>query len=233
MAAALPPEDLAHFRSRGWLRVRALVDGPTVAALDAETTALHERMAAEPEDAVRHKPALDGAEAQIRVAWEDEQLPGRPRRIRQLMNSELVCPTIERLLSSERILDIVAALMGAEGVGLYHSKLLMKAEVDGSFTPFHQDWVTRRSAPLSCTDSCPLPPPSGQPNRAARFSEPRCRQGYWHPRFHEPSHVNCMLAIDPMTIANGCVRFVDGSHTAGPQPHVHVDSASFSLAIDS
>ena len=41
-----------------------------------------------------------------------------------------------------------------------------------------------------------------------------------------------MLAIDPMTIANGCVRFVDGSHTGGPQPHVHVDSASFSLAID-
>ena len=41
-----------------------------------------------------------------------------------------------------------------------------------------------------------------------------------------------MLAIDPMTIANGCVRFVDGSHIAGPQPHVHVDSASFSLAID-
>ena len=154
MVTALPPEDLAHFRSRGWLRVRALADGATVAALDAETTALHERMAAEPEDAVRHKPALDGAEAQIRVAWEDEQQPGRPRRIRQLMNSELVCPTIERLLSSERMLSIVAALMGGEGVGLYHSKLLMKAEVDGSFTPFHQDWVTLRS-PLLSVASCP------------------------------------------------------------------------------
>jgi ectoine hydroxylase-related dioxygenase (phytanoyl-CoA dioxygenase family) len=107
----------------------------------------------------------------VRVAWEDAQLPGRPRRIRQLMNSELVCPTIERVLHSAAMLDTVAALMPSPaGITLYHSKLLMKSGVDGSFTPFHQDW------------------------------------GYWHPRFHAPTHVNCMLAIDAMTEANGGIN---------------------------
>ena len=57
-----------------------------------------------------------------------------------------------------------------------------------------------------------------------------CR-GYWNPRFKQPTHLNCMLAIDPMTEANGCIRFVRGSHTAGFREHVTVESASFSLAI--
>ena len=52
-------------------------------------------------------PGTGGA----RVAWEDKQQPGRPRRIRQLMNSEDVCPTIEQVLASDAMLDIVAQLM--------------------------------------------------------------------------------------------------------------------------
>jgi hypothetical protein len=75
----------------------------------------------------------------VRVAWEDRQLAGRPKRIRQLMNSELVCPTVERVLQSDAMLGIVEKLIGPS-IGLYHSKLLMKSGTDGSFTPFHQDW---------------------------------------------------------------------------------------------
>ena len=102
-------------------------------SLDAETEPLHERMA-EPAPATS---TTGGA----RVAWEDKQQPGRPPRIRQLMNSEGVCPTIEQVLASDAMLDIVAQLMPSPaGIALYHSKLLMKSGVDGSFTPFHQDW---------------------------------------------------------------------------------------------
>lgn len=57
------------------------------------------------------------------------------------------------------------------------------------------------------------------------------RRGYWHPRFKQPTHLNLMLAIDPMTEANGCIRFVRGSHKDGPREHIKVESSSFSLAI--
>lgn len=101
--------------------------------LDAETRPLHERMA--------DLPPSTSTTGGARVAWEDSQHPGRPRRIRQLMNSEAVCPTVERVLASTRVLDIVAQLMPSpSGIALYHSKLLMKSGIDGSFTPYHQDW---------------------------------------------------------------------------------------------
>lgn len=122
----LTADQLAHFHDQGWLVIKNLVDAATVARLQEETDALHERMAA-------HTPAGVG------VAWEDHQDPSRPKRIRQLMHSEKVCPTIEQILTSDAMLDVVEALIGPRII-LYHSKLMMKAATDGTFTPWHQDY---------------------------------------------------------------------------------------------
>lgn len=55
--------------------------------------------------------------------------------------------------------------------------------------------------------------------------------GYWQHLSHEPTHVNCMLSIDPANESNGAVRFVPGSHKAGASDHIEVNSKSFNKAL--
>ena len=127
---------LEEFRARGFLHLAQFVAAEEVAALQRETEDLHERMA-----------ALAGAEGQAglnarltdgaHVSWEERN---DVRRIRQLMNSDLVCPTIDRILHSAKMLAVVRQFIGTPDVIKYHSKLLMKAAQDGSLTPWHQDW---------------------------------------------------------------------------------------------
>ena len=75
----------------------------------------------------------------MHLSWEADLGPGKVPRIRQLMNSEKVSPIIDAMSRSDEMLDILQALMGPE-IYLFHSKLMMKAAHDGSFTPWHQDW---------------------------------------------------------------------------------------------
>ena len=105
----------------------------------AEIEGLHQRMAEAPE-----QPG-------ITVSWEDGP---SPRRIRQLMGSELVSPQLDAVSRSEPLLAVLRQLIGPD-VRLYHSKLMMKAAGDGSFTPWHQDfqyWVREslRSTQVNC-----------------------------------------------------------------------------------
>ncbi len=179
---ALSRSQLDSFHERGYLVVRQLIDAPTLCRLRDEVDALHERMA-------RETPA------DVHVSWEENIEPGRALRIRQLMNSERVCPTIDAILQSDAMLDIIAQLIGPDLV-LYHSKLMMKAAHDGSFTPWHQDW------------------------------------GYWQYASIEPSQVNCMLSIDAADLANGCIRFVEGSHRQGAVEHGRNQSKSFNIGLD-
>jgi ectoine hydroxylase len=55
------------------------------------------------------------------------------------MGSELVSPTIAAISRHEAVLAVLRQLIGPE-IWLYHSKLMMKAAHDGSFTPWHQDF---------------------------------------------------------------------------------------------
>ena len=41
-----------------------------------------------------------------------------------------------------------------------------------------------------------------------------------------------MLSIDGADLENGCVRFVDGSHTQGAIDHKRFESASFGIGLD-
>jgi phytanoyl-CoA hydroxylase len=56
--------------------------------------------------------------------------------------------------------------------------------------------------------------------------------GYWRHYSRQPTQVNCMLAIDPATEANGAVRFVPGSHAAGAVEHQDLLSSSFNIGLE-
>ena len=42
---------------------------------------------------------------------------------------------------------------------------------------------------------------------------------YWKTDENQPMMINCQLAIDPMTLENGCLEFIPGSHRWGLQDH--------------
>ncbi len=125
----LTAEQLEHFYSRGWVVVRGFANRSQVAALEQECDGLHERMA-EPDADERHR---------VGTSWEEHTDAARPKRVRQLMHSQRVCPTIDAVSKSERMLAIMRQLIGPD-VYLFHSKLMMKAAKEGSFTPWHQDF---------------------------------------------------------------------------------------------
>lgn len=124
-ATGLSAAQLAEYHAQGYLLVRGLFDAKRMAALGDEVDGLHERMAG-------------ATPASVSISW--EELPAdRPQRIRQLMNSEQVSPILDAMSRSAEILDIMTQLIGPD-VYLFHSKLMMKAALDGTFTPWHQDW---------------------------------------------------------------------------------------------
>jgi ectoine hydroxylase-related dioxygenase (phytanoyl-CoA dioxygenase family) len=123
---SLSGPEVAFYRERGYLLKRGLFGASLTGELSREIEALHERMT---HDAPRG----------IHLSWEQHLANGKPPRIRQLMHSEKVSPIIDAMSRSREMLDIIQALIGPD-IYLFHSKLMMKAAHDGSFTPWHQDW---------------------------------------------------------------------------------------------
>jgi len=162
----LSAEQLGAFHEQGYLVVRQLADPATLRHLAAEVDGLHERMA-------QHPPP------EVGLSWEEGLPQDQPPRIRQLMNSERVSPTIDRILTSERMLDIVAELIGPRII-LFHSKLMMKSARDGSFTPWHQDWsywkgACREPVQVNCMLSLDA---AAVDNGCIRFVPGSHRQGF-------------------------------------------------------
>jgi ectoine hydroxylase-related dioxygenase (phytanoyl-CoA dioxygenase family) len=127
----------ARFEEQGFLVVEDLLTPAEIAAIRDELANLHERMA-------------DSMPPEVGVSWEHDVDPRIQRRIKQLMHAEKISPTIDAFLRSDRILDVVADLIGPD-ICLYHCKLLMKAARDGTVTPWHQDyayWVAPDNRPL-------------------------------------------------------------------------------------
>jgi len=123
---SLSRSELDSYKERGYLVRRRLFDLTLATDLSREIEELHRKMA-------------EMAPENVHVSWEVDLPSEKPRRIRQLMHSEKVSPIIDAMSRSDEILDILQALMGPE-IYLFHSKLMMKAAHDGSFTPWHQDW---------------------------------------------------------------------------------------------
>lgn len=122
----LTAAELEHFHARGWVLKRGLFDAARIAALSTEIDGLHERCARE---------EVPGAW----VSWEEDLDESKPKRIRQLMGSQAVSPLIDAMSRSEEMLSVLRQVIGPD-VYLFHSKLMMKAAHDGSFTPWHQDF---------------------------------------------------------------------------------------------
>jgi phytanoyl-CoA hydroxylase len=124
---SITPEEKQFYEDNGYLLKKCLVSMESVRQIEADIENIHERMAQE-------KPENVG------VSWEVYDDPNHPPRIKQLMHSELISPTLNRTLRSDFVLDILEALMGPD-ISLYHSKLLPKSAGDGTAIPWHQDYA--------------------------------------------------------------------------------------------
>ena len=123
----LTQADVDFYNENGFLHVRGFIDPAVVKQVRAEVIGLHEKLADIPQTGAHYG-----------ITWED--LPeGEAKRIRQLMGSQNVSPSIRAISESEQLIGAMEQLIGAEAE-LFHSKLMMKAASKGSFTPWHSDW---------------------------------------------------------------------------------------------
>jgi ectoine hydroxylase-related dioxygenase (phytanoyl-CoA dioxygenase family) len=130
-------EERRFYDENGYLLKKRLIPLEWIEQIKKEIDGLHERMATQP---------LEG----IGISWEVFDDPSKPRRILQLMHSELVSPALNSVLRCAVMLDIIEDLIGSD-ISLYHSKLLMKAARDGTAIPWHQDyayWKREDNRPL-------------------------------------------------------------------------------------
>jgi phytanoyl-CoA hydroxylase len=130
----LSEAELQRYHDDGFVVVRGLVPPAEISAMRDEVANLHERMQSQP---------IPG----VGLSWEEGN---GPRRIKQLMNSELVSPALNRALRSPAMLAIVGQILGPD-VALFHSKLLLKSSGVGTAVPWHQDyayWKSEDNRPL-------------------------------------------------------------------------------------
>ena len=123
---ALTDDEKSSFEENGYLLKKNLVPEDWVSELQKETENIHRRMEADPPEGVG-------------ISWEDFG-EDHPKFIKQLMHSEVVFPTSNKLLRSEFMLDIIHDLLGQD-ISLYHCKLLPKCAGDGTNIPWHQDYA--------------------------------------------------------------------------------------------
>ncbi|MEM7029732.1 MAG: phytanoyl-CoA dioxygenase family protein [Chloroflexota bacterium] len=131
---ALRPEQKQTYEENGFLHIKHLFPVDWMAQIREECDNIHQRM-------LQDKPNTVG------VSWEDDFNPGL---IRQLMHSEMISPTLNKILRSDTMLDIIEDLIGPD-IALYHSKLLPKTAGQGAAIPWHQDyayWQNKENLPL-------------------------------------------------------------------------------------
>lgn len=162
--AALNAEELAQFERDGFVVKKGLCKPALLTQIQREVEGLHERMSANPDP-------------QAHISWEKTE-PGKPKLIKQLMHSEKVCPGLNEFLRSDACLDIIEALIGPD-ISLFHSKLLMKAALDGTVTPWHQDyayWKKNENRPVQVNAMLAIDPATRE-NGCIQFVPGTHKQG--------------------------------------------------------
>jgi ectoine hydroxylase-related dioxygenase (phytanoyl-CoA dioxygenase family) len=157
-------EQITSFEEQGYLVLEELIPPEWLREIQRETSDLHEQMAENPPEGVH-------------ISWEHEVDPTIQRRIKQLMHAEVVSPSVNRLVRSSEVLDVIEALMGPD-ISLYHCKLLMKAARGGTVTPWHQDysyWVAEDNRPLML--NCMLQIDSSMPENGCLQVVPGSHRG--------------------------------------------------------
>lgn len=150
----LTSKEIQTFQDNGVLLKKGLISPDSAHQIRFECRDIHNRMRKEPP-------------AGVHVSWEDESTQSL---VRQLMHSELVSPSLNALLRSDRVLDIVEDLIGPE-ISLFHSKLLPKSRGAGAEVPWHQDYAYwRRDTNQPLMVNCMLAiDPADQQNGCLEF----------------------------------------------------------------
>jgi ectoine hydroxylase-related dioxygenase (phytanoyl-CoA dioxygenase family) len=123
-AMTLTPEQIAHYRTEGYVVVVSVFDRADLAKIDATIDGLIGR-------------ALEGEDMSAILELEPEPLDGSrvPRRIFSPYDQH---PAFRELAHDARLLDRVESLIGPN-FNLQHSKLNMKPAKVGSVVEWHQD----------------------------------------------------------------------------------------------
>ena len=109
----LTDTEKAFYDQNGYVLKKGLISSDEISHIEREIAGLHERMA-------ETRPHGIG------ISWEEFEDDHMPKRIRQLMHSEVISEGLNRALRCGLMLDIIETLIGPN-ISLYHSKLLMKA----------------------------------------------------------------------------------------------------------
>jgi ectoine hydroxylase-related dioxygenase (phytanoyl-CoA dioxygenase family) len=126
----LTPEQIRHFRERGYVKLKHVLSPATLAHYSEAITAEVKRLNK------MHKPMSE------RTTYQ--------RAFLQVMNIWRQSETVRAFTFSKKLARLAAELMGVRGVRLYHDQALYK-EPGGGFTPWHADqyyW------PLSNANTC-------------------------------------------------------------------------------
>lgn len=114
----LPPEAIDQYRTDGFIRLAGVLDPAELTLYGAEITRL--TLALNTQDKpLEERDTYDRAFLQVMNLWRESE-------------------TVKRFVFGQRIAGIAAALMGVEGVRLYHDQSLYK-EPSGGITPAHAD----------------------------------------------------------------------------------------------
>lgn len=114
----LSPDGIDQYRTNGFVRLANVFDPAELADYGAEITRL--TLALNTQDKpLAERDTYDRAFLQVMNLWRDSD-------------------TVRRFVFGQRLAAIAAALLGVEGVRLYHDQSLYK-EPSGGFTPAHAD----------------------------------------------------------------------------------------------
>ena len=114
------------------------VDPATVAAFARDGHAVIRGLAS-PDEAAAYRPVIE--RAALDTAWDKRPLEERDtygKAFLQSFNLWRVDPAIAKFVLAKRFARVAGALLGVDGVRLYHDQALCK-EPGGGHTPWHQD----------------------------------------------------------------------------------------------
>lgn len=123
----LTPHDVQRFHEQGFLAVRGVLNAPALDRLRKAADAMLERS----------REAPPGGDAVFDLA--PDHTPQSPR-LNRVNHPVVQDPALADLATSERLLDVVCALIG-NAIKFHHSKLNMKTGGGGAEIGWHQDYA--------------------------------------------------------------------------------------------
>lgn len=192
----LTHDQIDQYHADGFLVVKNLLPLDWIREVKAELATVHE----DADLALRERGATPWGRG-TNVSWEPNPFPGAPRRIEQLMGTEVVSPATRRIIHSEQVAHILPQLMGPDAeIVMFHSKALMKAgDVKGYF-PWHQDysyWAPNSVAPVQVNCAFAVDPQTAE-NGCLKYVPGSHRRGFLpHEHFPDAKSFNIGLSRDP------------------------------------